>query len=503
MKYLVLLIPFLSFAQVDDKAYREKYNLLEEQQLSLSTEHFQKLVEWALVLRSQTLDFHHKYETAKKKGEPLTGAQVESIARGLRKHLELRESLFKLVDDFSLAYFNSDKRTLLNEKNKLKSTIIAFSAALVLYDNYALSTIHISTDDHLRRLVNKANKAYNVPKNALKEMTESYHSVSNRNAIRSVYEYTNKNKAKWNELAKTDPQMAYLKALFTQSPSCQKIDKDSQARDYARYVGLLAQHGEDRVSKINKKSSHFISMAFGNGMGLVQTRQGKLYGKREVNKALLSQLKPLDILLEKTPFRLTDKFIPGHFGHVAVWLGTEEELKRMGMWEDPFIKPHQKAISSGHCVLEALRTGVELNSLSHFLNVDDVAILRLKEWPEGERKAALRRSLQHVGKEYDFNFDVETIDRIVCSEIVYHIFTHLKWPTERTLGRATISPDNVAVKALKKGEFEVVDLYLKGKKIKSKKMIRKYNGLLVKKKSSFLKIPSIIKSSIKTINLFQ
>ena len=33
------------------------------------------------------------------------------------------------------------------------------------------------------------------------------------------------------------------------------------------------------------------------------------------------ELRPFDILFEKTPFRLTDKFIPGHFGHVAIYIG--------------------------------------------------------------------------------------------------------------------------------------------------------------------------------------
>ena len=34
----------------------------------------------------------------------------------------------------------------------------------------------------------------------------------------------------------------------------------------------------------------------------------------------------LDILFEKTPFRLTDKLIPDHCGHVAIWTGTQADL---------------------------------------------------------------------------------------------------------------------------------------------------------------------------------
>jgi hypothetical protein len=33
-------------------------------------------------------------------------------------------------------------------------------------------------------------------------------------------------------------------------------------------------------------------------------------------------------------------------------------------------------VRKGHSVLEALRTGVELNTLKEFLNVDDLAVLR-------------------------------------------------------------------------------------------------------------------------------
>ena len=52
-----------------------------------------------------------------------------------------------------------------------------------------------------------------------------------------------------------------------------------------------------------------------NILGTIQWRHGKMF-KMPKNKKdkLISDLKPLDIILEKTPFRLTDKFIPGYWG---------------------------------------------------------------------------------------------------------------------------------------------------------------------------------------------
>ena len=172
-----------------------------------------------------------------------------------------------------------------------------------------------------------------------------------------------------------------------------------------------------------------------------------------------------DILLEKTPFRLTDTFIPGHWGHVAVWVGTEDELRALDLWEHPVVRPHQAAIRAGRGVVEALRPGVVMNTLEHFLNIDDLAVLRQNEMPAAQQREVILQALRQVGKGYDFNFDVMSTDRIVCSELVYHTYVHLDWPTKRMLGRSTISPDNVAVRATRGGPLNVALLYHDGKEI--------------------------------------
>ena len=110
--------------------------------------------------------------------------------------------------------------------------------------------------------------------------------------------------------------------------------------------------------------------------------------------------------MEKTPLRLTDKFIPGHFGHIAVWLGTAAELDGLGLFADPlFSDPIYHACESqmraGRSVLEALRTGGQWSSLAEFLNVDDVAILRPQGLTPEERHASLIRGFQQIGKQYD------------------------------------------------------------------------------------------------------
>lgn len=189
-----------------------------------------------------------------------------------------------------------------------------------------------------------------------------------------------------------------------------------------------------------------LSGLFGNIAGKFRFRKGHMYDHDEYRVELMKRLRPLDILSEKTPFALTDTFIPGHYGHIAIYLGTEKQLKEIGMWDHPVIKPHQNEIKRGKVILEALRPGVWLNTLEEFLNIDELTLWRQDNVLDDMEEVAriYQRGLAQLGKDYDFNFDVNTLDKIVCSELIYHAFGRINWPVKYVLGRPTISPDNIA-----------------------------------------------------------
>lgn len=218
-----------------------------------------------------------------------------------------------------------------------------------------------------------------------------------------------------------------------------------------------------------------ISKLFGNTAGLFQFRAGKLktLSSGEL-QSIRAELKPLSLLLEKTPFRLTDKFIPGYFGHVAIWLGAPQELMALKIsyqgrvidfLSHPDVTPHLEKLSQGKLVLEALRIpGVTVNTLEQFMDIDDLVVLEAPVMSEETQATLLLRAFQQIGKPYDFNFNVESESEIVCSELVYTVYKNMQWPTDRTLGRYTISPDHVAWRAVEEC-FELKTLYLEGKKI--------------------------------------
>ena len=156
-------------------------------------------------------------------------------------------------------------------------------------------------------------------------------------------------------------------------------------------------------------------------------------------------LQPLDILFEKSPFVLTDKFIPGHYGHVALYLGTQAQLEAIGMWDHPSIVPYQEQIASGFVILEAVRPGVRLTTLENFLNIDELTVVRKKDALDSPEiiREQITRGFEQIGKSYDFNFDISTLDKIVCSELIYIIYGHVNWTTRYRVDRPTVTPDDL------------------------------------------------------------
>jgi uncharacterized protein YycO len=258
---------------------------------------------------------------------------------------------------------------------------------------------------------------------------------------------------------------AYLHRLIEQSPSLAMVRRIAPLGGLASQVDLVGTFTVDTLFGLKNESTNLSSLLFGNAVGLVETRRGKLYRRPDVAERVASGLKAGDILLEKTPFRLTDTFIPGHWGHAAIWVGNEAELRALGIWDHPVTRPHQEAIRSGRGIVEALRSGVEMNTLEHFLNIDDLGVLRHESLPLGTRAEVILQALRQVGKPYDYNFDADTTHRIFCSKLVYLAYGDLQWPTSRMLGRVTVSPDNIAERSVGDGPLTVSLLYHDGQEI--------------------------------------
>jgi hypothetical protein len=436
---------------------------------------FRYLAERALMLRAETIKVGRQIREKQEQGKPLTGEELDLLNQGIVEHLALRRELMAVAEAHECWLDGSDKELLslgITPETRLKGIMLSLSSALVLYDNYLLAVSLFEGDGKLRRLLNERDPGYAVNSAELAKVTLHYDSVANRQRVRKAMKFYEKESARQREALENSPELGYVSTLIQQSPSYTMVRKWSPFYVVGRKLGFFGAVTSDTLAGFERQGMNLFSMVFGNAVGLVETRKGKLYGRNELLKEVKGTLRAGDILLEKTPFRLTDKLIPGYWGHAAVWVGTEEELKELGIWSNPVVARYRDEIRSGRLVVEALRSGVEMNSLEHFFNIDSFGALRKPGFSRESRARTVIQALRQVGKPYDFNFDVESKERVYCSKLVYLTYSGVEWPTKRSLGRTTFTPDDVAVKAARDGTLQLVTFYHDGKQVTDNPLAR-------------------------------
>ncbi len=191
-------------------------------------------------------------------------------------------------------------------------------------------------------------------------------------------------------------------------------------------------------------------------------------------KALIPEIEPGDILLERREWYLSNIGLPGFWTHTALYMGTPEE--RMRFFNDPHVKewielqgrsdgdfekllqglyPESYRISTtpqeeNHLprIIEALSAGVSFTTLEHSARSDSLAVLR-PNLPKVSKARAIMQGFHYGGRPYDFNFDFKTDSEIVCSELIYKVYEGgalqgLRLPLIEILGKSVTPPNEIA-----------------------------------------------------------
>lgn len=478
---------------------------------------YQPQIEYALVWRVRAV---RTYSALSEKSV-LKASDINYLNYAANRYKDLRETLLEgivrfapltnenvelIINDSSPSIFHQKKkvRQLFGGKSKeiiqinpndesgqsvIKKVKLGLTFALLLYDNYLVAVAPFEEHNKLRYIINESGIDPEV-EGYLRVVSESYTDRKKMQRLIKAIEFISKIE-QWesdhpkSDLVQSDPDNQYLNMMIYGSPSYAEIRKNSSLETKSMFsinrINIFKNKIEDNIRLISSDATNQVSKMFGNAAGIIVARRGKLDElPKEKQSEIIANLQPLDILLEKAPFRLTDYLIPGYWSHVALWSGTEEELSKLGVWDElPAIyneaketyhysgPDFQDAIRNGHMVIEALRPGVQINTLQHFLNIDDLGVIRYNDLTLENKRSYLLNAFSQIGKSYDFNFDVESKNEIVCSELIYVSFDDLDWNTTKTVGRYTISPDNVA-QNLAYDSFDAIILYLDGVEVADK-----------------------------------
>jgi len=464
----------LQFKNSDAKRHdicKQKINQFNVQQVVLNHDldqqiyQYQEVVEEILVNREKTVTLIGNID----KNKAIPPADLDALNLRLQAAMDIVDRIVSVIDSHQCwqEADNSHMQELgllpLDPVVQLKGSMLALSAGLMLYDSYQAVVAVANEDGRIRRFLNQSDIGYGIQEDQLSAITDDFLSIENLSNIENSITLYEQRRAVIPLDTVNDDNFAYLDLLIHGTRSYNILRKLSLDDKVARRFGKHTNSISDSLNALNRSAVNGVSELFGNAVGAVEERKGRMYQDKTAEHLILGQLQAGDILLEKTPFRLTDKMIPGYWGHAAIWVGNQQELISLGVWNTALVNKYQQKIQNQQGVVEALRDGTKMNTLEHFLNIDDLVVLRKKNLMDQHKKKIIELTFRQVGKPYDFNYDVETTDKIVCSQLVYLAYTDIGWTTDTLIGRYTISPDNIAQKALHDGELEIILLFSDGK----------------------------------------
>ncbi len=183
---------------------------------------------------------------------------------------------------------------------------------------------------------------------------------------------------------------------------------------------------------------------------------GKLTGKADAEAAILSRLRPLDILVIGNTSHQLGRLMPGRFSHAFVYVGTEAEMRAAGYWNLPEIVPYHDEIRAGKTMIQSVSPAVELTTPSDAFEVDRVLAMRPRLSP-GERRDAVRRLFSQMGQPFNFGLSIDpNNESFVCTGLVDYAMPSVGLTRRVVYGEPTILPDDLAAQAIRGEGLDIV-----------------------------------------------
>lgn len=166
-------------------------------------------------------------------------------------------------------------------------------------------------------------------------------------------------------------------------------------------------------------------------------------------------LLPGDVILQRRNWYLSNMGIPGFWTHAAMYVGTIDEMNEYFKDILPLencskiencINNYDDVADGNSSVLEAIGPGVVFQTLEESAHADYLVVLR-PNLNKTEKFAAVVRVFEDRGKPYDYDFDFETRDELVCSELIYDAYRNsIDFSLTVQNGRLMFSPTDIAQK---------------------------------------------------------
>ncbi len=397
--------------RASDPAMAERELLEDARNVLLAAEQLGGLQDEMMLLRAE-------FERGER--DLLTQADHDRIKQVLITYLDLRKALLTTVS----LYRPEDIEAPLTTQDPLETRafLTAYAATALLVEKAWVLYSSFKDDPGTRQELDRGDLAWSLPAGTFSFIEGSLTSLSVMSQLRTALRTFNSvraaggfpEEAPWADLA----EVAAL-ARPALDEALDGVWRRKLARVVPEMVRQIRNPLREIMPVVSMTVSRFRLKERPPHRGLISAAQVEV---------LRAELQPGDILIERRNWYISNALLPGFWPHAALYLGSHEELAALGVTEDPRAVPHmsdfreQNERGHDYAVLEAIGEGVIFTSLEHSVGeADAVAVLR-PILSDEDRREALSRALSHRGKEYDFDFDFVTTDRLVCTELIFRTY---------------------------------------------------------------------------------
>lgn len=380
-----------------------------------------------------------------------TPTEDEEVRHLLVSYWQARNALIELVYQFK------DDQELRGE-HRPAGFLVAFAAALVLIDAARFLRENLHDRHVVRAKLNEPEPHFGIPQGTYDTVQASLTSPIHVWHLYHAVQYWKEQQGELREFGK-DPLVAPLLEIIERLRARLKVG----VGDYA--TARLRLRTRQLWTAVNRDLLHRALYGLQKLAGeLVANIYVQPLHRPQLPPSVIAQLRdvlrPGDVLITRKEHALTNYFLPGYWPHAALYLGQQEQLENLGIAGHANVAPRWRRLLGGDAaeprrVLEAMKDGVLIRSLTSPCGVDAICVLR-PQLDEPEIAEALTRGLFHEGKSYDFDFDFSRSDRLVCTEVVYRSYEGVggvQFELTRRAGRMTLAAEDLIQMALAQNCF--------------------------------------------------
>ena len=365
------------------------------------------------------------------------------------RFLTIRNGLWEVLGDVSRPVGGSVRRVL--DLAGWRCFVLGYTSACLIVRLDLLLLEEIAGDSVTQRKLNEGSEMHRIPRKQYTAVFESFTDPTKAHSMDQAMRFARRHRKRL--VAMTgDPVVGPLAADLEMR---EEALEPSRRRYLSRFLAFLG-HSLRRTGASARQQALFSALETG---GRLASELRDHWTPDRIDDGarcdLEKLLRPGDVLVTRHDHAFTNLFLPGYWPHAALYIGSEDDRRRMQIELDP---ERDARWSGDRCVLEALKDGVLFRPLEETLAVDAVAVIR-PQLDEAEVGRAIARAAEHEGKLYDFDFDFFRSDRLVCTEVIYRAYDGLgpmRMPLTERSGRPTLSAEDLLDLAVEGQGFEPI-----------------------------------------------